>query len=80
MPSPTTVLDGPDNLARPKFSSFRLFREKPISFDGGGGSPCESGGGRRKASGLFGRSLKERRGDEGSMGLVIDLYLIDQFF
>ncbi|KAL1565912.1 hypothetical protein AAHA92_01586 [Salvia divinorum] len=76
MPSPTTVLDGPDNLGRPKFSSFRLFREKRLSFDGGGGSHVDhelvgkrgGGGGRRKMSGLFGRSLRERSGDEGSLG------------
>ncbi|KAL8541009.1 hypothetical protein ACS0TY_002334 [Phlomoides rotata] len=46
MSSPTTVLDGPYNVARPKFSSFRLFREARGSFDSssssGGGSPHSS--------------------------------------
>ncbi|EYU28554.1 hypothetical protein MIMGU_mgv1a018661mg [Erythranthe guttata] len=48
LPSPTAVLDGPYNLARPKFSSFRFFREaRAASFDssssgGGGGSPLSS--------------------------------------
>ncbi|XP_047960038.1 uncharacterized protein At4g00950-like [Salvia hispanica] len=81
MPSPTTVLDGPDNLGRPKFSSFRLFREKQISFDSssGGSSPQsyvtvgkKSSGRRLKMSSLFGRSLRVRSGgkeaDEGSLG------------
>ncbi|KAG6403704.1 hypothetical protein SASPL_135932 [Salvia splendens] len=82
MPSPTTVLDGPDNLGRPKFSSFRLFREKQISFDSssgsGGGSPQsyvtvgKKSSGRLKMSRLFGRSLRVRSGgkeaDEGSLG------------
>ncbi|KAL7083110.1 hypothetical protein ACP275_14G141600 [Erythranthe tilingii] len=47
LPSPTAVLDGPYNLARPKFSSFRFFREsRGASFDSssssGGGSPLSS--------------------------------------
>ncbi|CAI9768838.1 unnamed protein product [Fraxinus pennsylvanica] len=32
-PSPTTVLDGPYVASRPKFSSFRFFRERRDSFD-----------------------------------------------
>ncbi|KAL1541231.1 hypothetical protein AAHA92_25480 [Salvia divinorum] len=80
MPSPTTVLDGPDHLGRPKFSSFRLFREKQISFDSssGGGSPQsyvtvgKKSSGRLKLSRLLGRSLRVRRGgkeaDEDSLG------------
>ncbi|KAL8494893.1 hypothetical protein ACS0TY_019163 [Phlomoides rotata] len=32
-PSPTTVLDGPYNLPRPKFSSFRFFTDGHDSFD-----------------------------------------------
>lgn len=77
MPSPTTVLDGPYNLSRPRFSSFRMFREKQSSFDssssgggGGGGSPqSQSYGdvsvgkknGRLKMSRLFNRSLRVRK-------------------
>ncbi|KAI3444395.1 hypothetical protein Pfo_001060 [Paulownia fortunei] len=39
-PSPTTVLDGPYNVGRPKFSSFRFFREGQDSFDSiSSGSP-----------------------------------------
>lgn len=75
MPSPTTVLDGPYNLGRPKFSSFRIFREKQRSFDSssGGGSPQSSvdvlvgkkNNGRLKMSRLFGRSLRKKDGDDG---------------
>lgn len=73
MPSPTTVLDGPYNLGRPKCSSFRFFRESHRSFDsssssggGGGGSPQSSvdfllgkkNGGRRKTRGFLSRALR----------------------
>lgn len=79
MPSPTTVLDGPYNLGRPKFSSFRIFREKQRSFDSssgsGGGSPHSSvdvlvgkkSNGRLKMSRPFGRSLRKKDGDDGGI-------------
>ncbi|KAH6767331.1 hypothetical protein C2S52_018314 [Perilla frutescens var. hirtella] len=83
MPSPTTVLDGPYNLGRPRFSSFRLFREKQSSFDsssGGAASPqsavdvllWKKKKGRPNMARLFGRSLRrrsrEKEADEGSFG------------
>ncbi|GER37316.1 hypothetical protein STAS_13722 [Striga asiatica] len=63
MPSPTTVLDGPYvySVVRPRFSSFRLFREP---FDGGGDSPRGSvdglvgDGGAHKRKGFLGRGLR----------------------
>ncbi|XP_057805830.1 uncharacterized protein At4g00950-like [Salvia miltiorrhiza] len=79
MPSPTTVLDGPDSLGRPRFSSFRLFREKQSSFDstGSGGSPQSYVDhalfvGKKRKNGLLktlGRSFRrEEVVDEGSLG------------
>lgn len=63
--SPTTVLDGPYIVGRPKFSSFRLFREARGSFDSsssscGGGSPQSSV--EKKTTTFFGRSFKLRSG------------------
>ncbi|CAA0831380.1 Unknown protein [Striga hermonthica] len=77
MPSPTTVLDGPYvySVARPRFSSFRLFREP---FDGIGDSPRGSmdgpvgDGGAHKRKGFLGRGLMRFKGDgrstEGGRG------------
>ncbi|KAL0412246.1 UNVERIFIED_CONTAM: hypothetical protein Slati_3814300 [Sesamum latifolium] len=75
MPSPTTVLDGPYNVARPKFSSFRFFREAHDSFDSrSSGSPesavdvllgkRSSTGGRRisRPAGFFRRTLRFKSG------------------
>lgn len=59
-PSPTTVLDGPYNVARPKFSSFRFLRDDQDSFRSPEGTTFDfeallgakkSGGG----GGLFGK-------------------------
>lgn len=82
-PSPTTVLDGPYiNVGRPKFSSFRFFREAHDLFDGGSSSSSGSGasplGGGVDALFLGGRSgvwqkqrgifgkLKRRKKDVGA--------------
>ncbi|XP_073027230.1 uncharacterized protein At4g00950-like [Primulina eburnea] len=61
-PSPTAVLDGPYNVGRPKFSSFRYFRD---SLDSYSSSPADDAAlignkriTRQKATGLFGRSLR----------------------
>lgn len=67
--SPTTVLDGPCNVGRPKFSSFRLFREARGSFDStsSGGSPQSAVDvllGKKKTTSFFGRSFKFRSGKQ----------------
>ncbi|KAL0309362.1 UNVERIFIED_CONTAM: hypothetical protein Sradi_5878500 [Sesamum radiatum] len=74
MPSPTTVLDGPYNVARPKFSSFRFFREAHDSFDSRSSDSPESAvdvllgkrsSGRRRISrpaGFFRRTLRFKTG------------------
>ncbi|PIN24551.1 hypothetical protein CDL12_02736 [Handroanthus impetiginosus] len=49
-PSPTTVLDGPYNVGKPKFSSFRFLREGHDSFES-----CTSG----SPEGLLGGSNKK---------------------
>ncbi|PIN17335.1 hypothetical protein CDL12_09993 [Handroanthus impetiginosus] len=82
VPSPTTVLEGPYNVGRPKFSSFRFFREGHVSFDSSssGDSPRSAvdvllgkKSGRRKTRGFFGRILRfkitgNKGVDEGSFG------------
>ncbi|KAK4415816.1 hypothetical protein Salat_2689000 [Sesamum alatum] len=67
MPSPTTVLDGPYNVGRPKFSSFRLFREAHDSFDSRSSNSPESAvgvllGKRRSKPGFFRRTLRFKTG------------------
>lgn len=73
MPSPTTVLDGPYNLSRPRFSSFRMFGEKQSSFDSSsssGGSPLSQGYGDGKKKLQMSRLFKSRslRAKKGSLG------------
>ncbi|XP_073312284.1 uncharacterized protein [Primulina huaijiensis] len=64
-PSPTAVLDGPYNVGRPKFSSFRYFRDSLDSNSSSDSSPVDDAAlignkriTRQKATGLFGRSLR----------------------
>ncbi|KAI3449283.1 hypothetical protein Pfo_005948 [Paulownia fortunei] len=77
MPSPSTVLDGPYHVGRPKFSSFRFFREAQGSFDSSssGDSPHSSvdillgkkiGG--QKTRRFFGRTLRFRSGKKEADG------------
>ncbi|XP_075521204.1 uncharacterized protein At4g00950-like [Primulina tabacum] len=73
-PSPTTVLDAPYNLARPKFSSFRFFMENHYSFDSYSSASPESAvddiwigkksNGRRRGTGF----LKWRGGTKEAIG------------
>ncbi|KAL0464933.1 UNVERIFIED_CONTAM: hypothetical protein Slati_0380900 [Sesamum latifolium] len=54
-PTPTTLLDGPYNVGRPKFSSFRLFREghDSLSLDSRAAAFGRNKGGGPKARGRF---------------------------
>ncbi|XP_057778613.1 uncharacterized protein At4g00950-like [Salvia miltiorrhiza] len=56
-PSPTTVLDGPYNVARPKFSSFRFTRDGADSFGSPEGTAFEAllGAKKGKGRGFFGK-------------------------
>ncbi|XP_073287053.1 uncharacterized protein At4g00950-like [Primulina huaijiensis] len=77
-PSPTTVLDGPYNLARPKFSSFRFFRDNHDSFDSYSSASPDSAlddiwigkksSGRRTSSGFLGRTTLKWRGGKKEFG------------
>ncbi|KAG8391956.1 hypothetical protein BUALT_Bualt01G0241100 [Buddleja alternifolia] len=82
-PSPTSVFDGPYNVGRPKFSSFRLFREGKDYYDSSSSSPDEGTAmhvllgnkksGEKKGRGLFGK-LKggKKEADRGSIGFSPD--------
>lgn len=70
-PSPTRVLDGPYYVGRPKFSSFRFFRDGGDSFgsrssSGEDGSLLinwkKSGTAGGRAGGLFGKKMKNKVG------------------
>ncbi|KAL0428717.1 UNVERIFIED_CONTAM: hypothetical protein Sradi_0497700 [Sesamum radiatum] len=54
-PSPTTLLDGPYDVGRPKFSSFRLFREgkDSLSLDSRTAAFRSNKGGGQKTRGRF---------------------------
>ncbi|XP_073145041.1 uncharacterized protein At4g00950-like [Henckelia pumila] len=78
-PSPTTVLDGPYNLSRPKFSSFRIFRENHDSFDSYSSASPESAvddmwigkkinGRRTPANGFLSRTNLKWRGGKREFG------------
>ncbi|XP_071932785.1 uncharacterized protein At4g00950-like [Coffea arabica] len=64
-PSPTTVLEGPYVLGRPKFtsSSFRFFRERQGSFDSSSSKSPERG---QLSSMVLGKKLHKGRGLFGS--------------
>lgn len=76
--SPTTVLDGPYNLARPKFSSLRFLLENHDSFDSYSSASPENAlddiwignkrSGKRTSSGFFNMTALKWRGGKKEFG------------